>query len=317
MKTAGKEAAENGVPAAPKKISSLPESLSGQKEVTKIIAVSSDKVLPSDAAQAAYSSGYPVTLKETCYGLVLTGTKENVDAVVKAVMDMDKNHIFVKDRGFPTGDPRRCRAVRNGGQRPGFYTLHEEISKMGTIGAALDNYDAKVKKKAAEWPDKPSSFKLENYINSEFGENKKEIQNPKVIADKIKSKGKNPRSGNEKTAGKTAEKTAEKTPVSKSASKAPVSKSASKAPAGKSAAKAPVSKSAAKAPVSKSAAKAPAGKSAAKAPVSKTAAKAPISKSAAKAPVIKPAEKKIPAKTTAVKKTTKTAAEKKTAAAKK
>ncbi|MCL2863628.1 MAG: methanogenesis marker 6 protein [Methanimicrococcus sp.] len=283
----------NGAPFELKRPPSIPGSLSGKKEITKLVAVSSDKVLPSDAAQAAYSSGYFVTLKETCYGLVLTGTKENVDAVIKIIQDLDRNHIFVKDRGFPTGDPRRCRAVRNGGQRPGFYTLHEEISKMGTIGAALDDYDAKVKKKAAEWPDKPSSLKLENYINSEFGENKKEIQNPKVIADKIKAKGKNPRSGGEKE----ADMAAEKTQAGKAAAKAPVGKAA----ASKASAKTPVSK----APVSKA--------SVSKTPVSK----APVSKAAAKAPVTKPAEKKIPAKTTAVKKTTKTAAEKKTAGAKK
>ena len=62
-----------------------------------------------------------------------------------------------------------CRATRNGGQRPGFYTLHEEISKMGIIGEALDNYDAKVKKTNAEWLNRPSSFVLEDYINLEFG----------------------------------------------------------------------------------------------------------------------------------------------------
>ena len=179
---------------------SIPESLSGQKEITKIIAVSSDKVLPADAAQAAYSSGYLVTLKETCYGLVLTGTKENVDAVIKVVSDMDKNHIFVKDRGFPTGDPRRCRAVRNGGQRPGFYTLHEEISKMGVIGEALDDYEAKVKKQKAEWPKRPPSSKLEDYINSEFGKSKKEVRSPKSITDKIKSGGEKQKVVAEKTA---------------------------------------------------------------------------------------------------------------------
>ena len=148
--------------------SSVP-ALSGKKEITKIVAVSSDKILPADAAQAVYSSGYFVTLKETCYGLVLTGTPENVNAVIDIVRNLDKNHIFVKDRGFPTGDPRRCRATRNGGQRPGFYTLHEEISKMGIIGEALDNYDAKVKKTDAEWVNRPSSFVLEDYINREFG----------------------------------------------------------------------------------------------------------------------------------------------------
>ena len=151
--------------------SSVP-GLSGKKEITKIVAVSSDKILPADAAQAVYSSGYIVTLKETCYGLVLTGTPENVNAVIDIVRNLDKNHIFVKDRGFPTGDPRRCRATRNGGQRPGFYTLHEEISKMGTIGEALDNYEGKVKKTEAEWPNRPSSFKLEDYINRELGKSK-------------------------------------------------------------------------------------------------------------------------------------------------
>ena len=160
----------NTAPEKPFKNLHVKNPLSGQKEITKIIAVSSDKILPADAAQAAYASGFPVTLKETCYGLVLTGTEENVNNVVSVIQAMDKNHIFVKDRGFPAGDPRRCRATRNGGQRPGFYTLHEEISKMGTIGEALDNYDAKIEKIETEWPNRPNSFTLENYIIKEFGE---------------------------------------------------------------------------------------------------------------------------------------------------
>lgn len=183
--------------------------LSGQKEITKIVAVSSDKVLPADAAQAAYASGYPVTLKETCYGLVLTGTEENVNAVVKIVQDMDKNHIFVKDRGFPAGDPRRCRATRNGGQRPGFYTLHEEISKMGTVGEALDNYEAGVEKTEAEWPNRPSSLKIEDYITSELGKNKKKPHMTHIVADRI--------------AAKKAEADAKKEPAKTEMEKAPKS----------------------------------------------------------------------------------------------
>jgi putative methanogenesis marker protein 6 len=100
---------------------------------------------------------------------VITGTKENVDAVIKVVQGLDKNHIFVKDRGFPTGDKRRCRATRNGGQRPGFYTLHEEISKMGTIGEALDKYDAGQEKTMANWPKRPPAAALEEYIRKELG----------------------------------------------------------------------------------------------------------------------------------------------------
>ncbi|WNY25328.1 methanogenesis marker 6 protein [Methanolapillus millepedarum] len=153
-------------PAAPE----MENTLSGSKEITKIVAVSSDKVLPADAAQAAFASGYPVSLKETCYGLVVTGKEENVNAVVKAVQDLDYNHIFVKDRGFPAGDKRRCRATRNGGQRPGFYTLHAEISRMGEVGEALDDYDANVKKAPAKWPKKPSSFAMEDFINETLDE---------------------------------------------------------------------------------------------------------------------------------------------------
>ena len=218
MKTAAEETAGTGIPTEQKKSTSVPESLSGKKEITKIIAVSSDKILPADAAQAAYASGYPVTLKETCYGIVLTGTKDNVDAVVKIIKDMDKNHIFVKDRGFPTGDPRRCRATRNGGQRPGFYTLHEEISKMGTIGDALDNYDAKVEKTEAEWPDEPSSFKLEDYINKELGKSKKKPHMPKIIEEKIAAR--NPDAKKKSAAKKNpAEKTAAKSASGKKTAK--------------------------------------------------------------------------------------------------
>ncbi|MDR2944752.1 MAG: methanogenesis marker 6 protein [Methanosarcinales archaeon] len=191
-------------------MSSVKKPLSGQKEITKIIAVSSDKVLPADAAQAAYASGYPLTLKETCYGLVLTGTEENVRAVVKLVQDLDKNHIFVKDRGFPTGDPRRCRAVRNGGQRPGFYTLHEEISKMGIIGDALDDYDAGVEKPDAEWPARTRPSQMEEYITAELGKSKKKPEMAHLIADRIAA---------EKAARTKAKKAPVKTGVTKPSKK--------------------------------------------------------------------------------------------------
>ena len=206
--------------------------ISGQKEITKIIAVSSDKVLPADAAQAVYASGYPVTLKETCYGLVLTGTKENIDAAVKIVLDLDKNRIFVKDRGFPAGDPRRCRAVRSGGQRPGFYTLHSEISRMGTIGDALDNYEAGVEKTEARWPNRPSALKMEDYIEEKLGVNKKK---PKTTSD-----GKTTAEKKTKTEKKTAEK---KTSGKKAAGKSTAEKStAKKSTGGKSAAEKPAGK---------------------------------------------------------------------------
>jgi putative methanogenesis marker protein 6 len=114
-----------------------------KEEITKYIVISSDKVLPSDAAMKIYESEFPITVKETCFGLIVTGPKEDILKVVEEIRQIDKNHIFVKDRGFPAGDSRRCRASRGGGPRPGFHFLREEVEMLPAIGAALDELEAK------------------------------------------------------------------------------------------------------------------------------------------------------------------------------
>lgn len=113
-----------------------------KEEITKYIVISSDKVLPADAAMKIYESEFPVKVKETCFGLIVTGTKEDVVAVVEKIRELDKNHIFIKDRGFPAGDERRCRASRGGGPRPGFHFMREEVQMLPAIGAALDEMEA-------------------------------------------------------------------------------------------------------------------------------------------------------------------------------
>jgi putative methanogenesis marker protein 6 len=99
-----------------------------------------------------YESEFPVTIKETCFGLIVTGSKDEVTAVVEKIRQLDKNHIFIKDRGFPAGDERRCRATRGGGPRPGFHFLREEVAMLPAIGSALDELEANeaVKKKPKE-----------------------------------------------------------------------------------------------------------------------------------------------------------------------
>jgi len=123
-----------------------------KEEITKYIVISSEKVLPADAAMKIYESEFPGKVKETCFGLIVTGLKEDVIAVVEKIRQLDKNHIFIKDRGFPAGDERRCRASRGGGPRPGFHFLREEVEMLPAIGAALDELEAKesVKKKQKE-----------------------------------------------------------------------------------------------------------------------------------------------------------------------
>jgi len=123
-----------------------------KEEITKYIVISSEKVLPADAAMKIYESEFPVKVKETCFGLIVTGLKEDVIAVVEKIRQLDNNHIFIKARGFPAGDESRCRATRGGGPRPGFHFLREEVEMLPAIGAALDELEAKesVKKKQKE-----------------------------------------------------------------------------------------------------------------------------------------------------------------------
>lgn len=105
--------------------------------VTKYVFVESPKITPHDIAIRAYEISQGVMIKETCFGLQVTGNSEDVDRIVNAIREMDVNHIFVKDRGFPPGDPRRCRA-NLGGARPGYYGHEFEISLIRYISHGLD-----------------------------------------------------------------------------------------------------------------------------------------------------------------------------------
>ncbi len=140
-----------------------------KEEITKYIVISSDKVLPSDAAMKIYESEFPVTVKETCFGLIVSGARDDVETLVEQIRQLDKNHIFVKDRGFPPGDERRCRASRGGGPRPGFHFLREEVQMLPAIGAALDELETKecvIEKRKAKCRLKTSD--LEKVIEEEL-----------------------------------------------------------------------------------------------------------------------------------------------------
>jgi putative methanogenesis marker protein 6 len=96
--------------------------------VTKYVFVEDPDMTPSDLAIRAYELGEGAMIKETCFGLMITGKEEDVERIVCRLRELDPNHIFVKDRGFPPGDPRRCRADL-GGARPGFHG-HEFETKI-------------------------------------------------------------------------------------------------------------------------------------------------------------------------------------------
>jgi putative methanogenesis marker protein 6 len=80
----------------------------------------------------------PLTIKSTCYGALIHGNEEVVMDAIKKIRDLDPSNIFTKDRGFPPGDPRRCRAKR-GAAREGFHQLEKEYELLEYVCDALEN----------------------------------------------------------------------------------------------------------------------------------------------------------------------------------
>jgi putative methanogenesis marker protein 6 len=105
--------------------------------VTKYVFVESYKTTPDDLAARAYEVAGQVMIKETCFGMQITGEEAEVDRVISHIREVDPDHIFVKDRGFPPGDPRRCRA-NLGGARPGYFGHEFEMSLIPWISRGLD-----------------------------------------------------------------------------------------------------------------------------------------------------------------------------------
>jgi putative methanogenesis marker protein 6 len=105
--------------------------------VTKYVFVESPSMTPGELALKAYEVSEGVLIKETCFGLQVTGEPEPVDRLITVIRGFDPNHVFVKDRGFPPGDPRRCRA-NLGGARPGYLGHEREFRILRYITRGLE-----------------------------------------------------------------------------------------------------------------------------------------------------------------------------------
>ena len=104
--------------------------------VTKYVFVDSPNTTPQDIATAAYEIAQGVMIKETCFGCQITGTPEDVSRIIDHLRVLDPYRIFIKDRGFPPGDARRCRADL-GGARPGYLGHEYEMSFIRYISHGL------------------------------------------------------------------------------------------------------------------------------------------------------------------------------------
>lgn len=95
-------------------------------------------VSESEIVNEMHMLGLPLTIKNTCYGAMVSGKKEDVLQAVKEVRKLDPNNIFTKDRGFAPGDPRRCRGHRFG-PREGFHQMEKEFKLLQYVSEALEN----------------------------------------------------------------------------------------------------------------------------------------------------------------------------------
>ena len=110
-------------------------------KITKMMVINSSKVLPSDVVIKLYESNADVMIKETCFGVMVSGERDVVDKLLSEARKMDPYGIFIKERGFAPGEPNRCRATRRGGARPGFHMLETEDRLLPQIAEALRALD--------------------------------------------------------------------------------------------------------------------------------------------------------------------------------
>ena len=140
--------------------------------VTKYVFVESPSTTPETLVIRAYEISKGVMIKETCFGLQVTGQRDEVDELIRELRKIDPSHIFVKDRGFPPGDPRRCRA-NLGGARPGYYGHEFEMRLIRYIAHGLEETDTMAKGDYPPLPEmqvhkpKLSVKKLQHIIKSE------------------------------------------------------------------------------------------------------------------------------------------------------
>lgn len=108
---------------------------------TRLLMISpNSKITPDQLVRAVNTFEDHLNVKETCYGCLAEAPPETMSRLVARVREEYHNEVFTKRRGYPTGDPIRCRAQH--GTRPGFSQLEAEWEALPLIQAALDRIDA-------------------------------------------------------------------------------------------------------------------------------------------------------------------------------
>ncbi|MGZ7067320.1 MAG: methanogenesis marker 6 protein [Methanobacterium sp.] len=112
--------------------------MSPESEVTRMIILGpSSQINQAELVQKLHMMELPLTIKSTCYGAIVHGPEDVVMDAIEQIRELDPCNIFTKDRGFPPGDPRRCRAKR-GAAREGFHQLEKEFELLEGVSEALE-----------------------------------------------------------------------------------------------------------------------------------------------------------------------------------
>lgn len=112
-----------------------------KERITRLLMISPDSAVTTDQlVRNVQTMAHNVSVKETCYGCLVEADEATMQEVMKKVRSEYRNEVFSKVRGFPAGDPRRCRAQH--GTRPGFSQLEAEWECLPLIQAALNAFDA-------------------------------------------------------------------------------------------------------------------------------------------------------------------------------
>ncbi len=121
-----------------------------ETETRMIVIAPSSEITPDQVARFIHGLDLAIKVKETCYGAVIDGRKEDVQKALDSVRKLDPNRIFSKIRAYPAGDSRRCRAHH--GSRPGFSQLEMEWQTLSLVDKGLEaaqkgeHYEEKKKK---------------------------------------------------------------------------------------------------------------------------------------------------------------------------
>ncbi|MFA5312451.1 MAG: methanogenesis marker protein 6, partial [Methanomassiliicoccales archaeon] len=76
-----------------------------ENETRYIVLAPDSEFTPGQIARTIHTMNFDVIVKETCFGVVVSGKREEVRRMVTEIRKIDPNRIDTKVRGLPVGDP--------------------------------------------------------------------------------------------------------------------------------------------------------------------------------------------------------------------